>query len=115
MRSMAYDEALAQRVRELVAERAEFDEIKMFGGLGFMVNTHLAVGVSGEGGLMLKVADEASARERGATPMEMRGRPMTGWVRVQGDAVEPLDDWVLPQVEAALALPPKPPKPPKTR
>jgi len=110
---MAYDEGLAERVREVIATRAEADEIKMFGGLCFMVNTHMAVGVTGEG-LLLKVGKEhvADAIARGGTQPMMGDRVMTGVVRIGEDVLEcdGLDEWVLPWVEAALALPPKPPK-----
>jgi len=59
---MAYDEGLAERVREVIATRAEADEIKMFGGLCFMVNTHMAVGVTGE------ACCSRSARSTSRTP-----------------------------------------------
>lgn len=110
---MAYDEALAERVRECVAQRAEPDEIKMFGGLCFMVNTHLAVGVGGDG-LLLKVGKDAVEETigRGATQAMMGERVMTGVVHVEERLLEgpALEEWVLPSVETALALPPKPAK-----
>lgn len=115
---MAYDEAIAERVRECIAQRVEPEEIKMFGGLCFMVNTHLAVGVTG-GGLLLRVGRESvgDAIERGATQALMGERAMTGVVHVAAGLLDgpELEEWVLPAVEGALALPPKPPKKPKRK
>ena len=51
--TMAYDEDLANRIRELIASADGYTEQKMFGGIGFMIDGHMAVGVSGEGGLMI--------------------------------------------------------------
>ena len=50
---MAYDEDLANRIRELIASADGYTEQKMFGGIGFMVDGHMALGVSGEGGLII--------------------------------------------------------------
>jgi hypothetical protein len=115
---VAYDEDLAARVRELLAERLAPApppvETRMFGGLAFMVNTHMAVGVAGDG-LLVPVGpggDEA-AFARGAEPMRMGERTMSGWVRVPGHRVADNGDlasWVGHGVELALAKPPKPPK-----
>ena len=113
---MAYDEALAQRVREVIASRAETTEIKMFGGLCFLVNTHMVVGVTPHG-LLLKVAKEQvdDAVARGGTRPTMGERMMTGMVRIGEPILERdgLEAWVLPMVEAALTRKPKPPKKPK--
>lgn len=110
---MAYDQELAQRVREVIAARAEFDEIKMFGGLCFMVNTHMVVGVT-EHGLLLKVGKEQvdDAVARGGTRATMGERVMSGVARVAEPVLDRdgLDTWVLPLVEAALTRPAKPPK-----
>jgi TfoX/Sxy family transcriptional regulator of competence genes len=116
-RSMAYDEDLADRVRDAVAKRATFDELKMFGGLGFMVNTHMACGVMAEG-ILLRVGAEghADAIGRGAQEFAFTGRPMTGFVIVPTDLLgddRVLDGWVGIGVAFALAQPPKPPKVPK--
>ena len=51
--TMAYDEDLANRIRELIASEDGYTEQKMFGGIGFMIDNHMALGVSGEGGLMI--------------------------------------------------------------
>src|SRR4051812_8043241 len=110
---MAYDEALAARIREhVVGEPVE--EKRMFGGLAFLLGGHLAVSASGRGGLMVRV-DPAEAdallAEPGAGPMEMGGRgPMDGWLRVSADAVadeDSLDRWVERGLAYARSLPPK--------
>src|SRR5213592_983507 len=56
--TMAYDEDLANRIRELIASEDGYTEQKMFGGIGFMIDGHMAVGVSGEGGLMIHCSKE---------------------------------------------------------
>jgi TfoX/Sxy family transcriptional regulator of competence genes len=56
--TMAYDEDLANRIRELIASKDGYTEQKMFGGIGFMIDGHMAVGVSGEGGLMIHCSKE---------------------------------------------------------
>lgn len=110
---MAYDERLAERVRDLVPPGTP--EVAMFGGLAFLVHTHLAVSVSADG-LLLAVPDVDAALRRGAERMRMGERVMTGFVRVAGPLVasdEELAAWVGPAVAHAEATPPKPPKPPK--
>jgi TfoX/Sxy family transcriptional regulator of competence genes len=110
---MAYDEVLARRVRQVIAARTQAAEIKMFGGLCFLVNTHMVVGVT-EHGLLLKVGKEQveDAVARGGTQPTMGERVMTGMVRLGEPVLERdgLEAWVLPMVEAALARTPKPPK-----
>lgn len=110
---MAYDEGLAERVRDLLADRADLTEKKMFGGLAFLVGGHMAVVASGQGGLMVRV-DPEHGRELLATtaafPMEMRGRSMTGWLRVDtADLVaeEQLEAWVSRGTTYAEGLPTK--------
>ena len=117
-RSMAYDEGLADRVRAAVAERAVFDELKMFGGLGFMVNTHMACGVMA-GGVLARVGAEghADAIARGAQEFDFTGRRMTGFVVVPAEQLgsdDVLDGWVAIGVAFALSQPPKPPKTSRT-
>src|SRR6185312_15187135 len=78
-RAMAYDEELAARVRELVSDEPALAEKKMFGGLAFLVGGNMAVGVSGQGGLLVRVDPEESdelVASRSAELMEMRGRSM---------------------------------------
>ena len=110
---MAYDERLAERVRELLAAESGVSEKRMFGGLAFLLDGNMAVAASSQGGLLVRVGpdafDDALAR-KGASPMEMRGRPMTGWVRVAPDAVarkSQLESWVGRGLGFARTLPPK--------
>jgi TfoX/Sxy family transcriptional regulator of competence genes len=107
---MAYDEELADRIRELVGGEAGLTEQKMFGGLGFMLDGNMAVAASGQGGLLVRVDPESSYDEPGVEPMVMRGREMTGWLRVSSDVVatkKQLTTWVKRGVAYAQALPPK--------
>src|SRR3954468_16613558 len=89
---MAYEEDLSERVREILASEEGLTEKRMFGGLAFLLDGHMAVAASSRGGIMVRVAprreDELLTRP-GVEPMIMRGRPMTGWLRV---AREGLDD-----------------------
>src|SRR3989454_11750088 len=109
--TMAFDEDLANRIRELIASEDGYTEQKMFGGIGFMIDGHMAVGVSGEGGLMVHCSreeTEALLARPGARPFEMRGREMRGWLRVDGGAVSTrraLAPWVVQSVAFARALP----------
>jgi TfoX/Sxy family transcriptional regulator of competence genes len=110
---MAYDEALAARIRDHVAGEP-VEEKKMFGGLAFLLRGHLAVAASGQGGLMVRVEPAATGAllaEPGTAPMEMGGRgPMDGWLRVSAEAVaddESLDRWVERGLAYARSLPPK--------
>jgi TfoX/Sxy family transcriptional regulator of competence genes len=106
---MAYDEALAERIRELAAGEPGLTEKKMFGGLAFLVNGNMAVAASGQGGLLVRVDPDEGARlveTTDASPMEMRGREMPGWLRVDPpDAQVP--DWVERGLAYARTLPPK--------
>ena len=110
---MAYDEALAERIRALVAGEPGLTEKKMFGGLGFMVGGNMAVAASGQGGLLVRVdpdESEALVSSTSAYPMEMRGRQMAGWLRVESGDIErddALREWVERGVSYALSLPPK--------
>jgi TfoX/Sxy family transcriptional regulator of competence genes len=110
---MAYDEALADRIRDLLADQPDLTEKKMFGGLAFLVGGHMAVTASGRGGLMVRTdpAEGAKLIAAGkAEPMVMKGREMTGWLRVDTDAVrtaKQLRPWVDRGVATARAQPPK--------
>jgi TfoX/Sxy family transcriptional regulator of competence genes len=110
---VAYDEELADRVRQLLGSRGDVAEKKMFGGLAFLIGGNLAVSVSGKGGLMLRCDPEetdALVREPHAAPFEMRGRFMEGWLRVEVDGLRTrsqLDRWVTRGVDCARSLPPK--------
>ena len=104
---MAYDQELADRIREIVQDRPGLTEKRMFGGLAFLINGNMAVSASSKGGLLLRVdpADTPALVERPeADRFEMRGREMDGWLRVQTEDVEP---WVRVGVEYARSLPPK--------
>ena len=110
---MAYDEELAQRIRELVGSGADVTEKKMFGGLAFLVGGNMAIGASGEGGILVRVDPDQTDELVGATsarPMEMRGRAMQGWLRVDSDDVRSDDElrrWVERGVAYARSLPAK--------
>jgi len=87
---MAYDEQLANRVRELIAEtHRNIEEKKMFGGLCFMVNDKMCVGVEKER-LMLRIDpekyDEVIEKD-GCRPMDFTGKPMKGFVFVDKDVL----------------------------
>src|SRR5690349_1754872 len=97
---MAYDEDLANRIRELVAGESNVTEKKMFGGLAFLIGGNMAVAASGQGGLMVRCdpeqTDQLVAKPHAAR-FEMRGRSMDGWLRVDDDGVKTkrqLDSWV---------------------
>ena len=110
---MAYDTELAQRVRELLAIEPDIAEQKMFGGLAFLIGGHMAVGISGGGGLLMRCeADETDAlvAQPHVEEFVMRGKAMNGWVRVDADGVadeDALKRWVEHGVGFARALPPK--------
>jgi TfoX/Sxy family transcriptional regulator of competence genes len=110
---MAYDEDLANRVRELIAGDPDVTEKRMFGGLAFLVGGNMSVAASGQGGLMVRVepADtDALVAKPHAARFEMRGRAMDGWLRVETDGVRTkrqLEPWVRRGVAYARSLPPK--------
>jgi TfoX/Sxy family transcriptional regulator of competence genes len=110
---MAYDEDLANRIRELLAEERGVTEKKMFGGLAFLIGGNMAVSASGKGGLLLHVdpdSTDALLQKPHAAPFEMRGRSMAGWLRVSAEGVkskQQLERWVARGVDYAKSLPPK--------
>lgn len=110
---MAYDEDLADRIRELLEPAAGVVEKRMFGGLGFMVNGNMAVAASGQGGLLVRVPPdetEALLDDEHVAPMVMRGREMRGWLRVDTDGVrtdQQLKAWVERGATYARSLEPK--------
>lgn len=110
---MAYDDDLAARVRELLFDEPDVSETKMFGGLAFLVGGKMAVAASGQGGLLVRVdptSSEALLARTKAKPMEMRGRKMAGWLRVDAADVptkRQLLRWVERGVGYARSLPPK--------
>ena len=110
---MSYDLALADRVRDVLADEPGVTEKKMFGGLAFLVGGHMAVAASGQGGLLLR-ADPARAEELldgdVVTRFEMGGRSMAGWLHVTAPALETDDrlrGWVRVGLDVARSLPPK--------
>ncbi len=110
---MAYDEDLANRIRELVAAEDGVDEKRMFGGLAFLINGNMSVAASGRGGLMVRVppdeTDKLLTREH-VEPMVMAGRETRGWLRVSVEGVKTkrqLQSWVSRGVDYAKTLPPK--------
>jgi TfoX/Sxy family transcriptional regulator of competence genes len=112
-RVVAYDEELAQRIRHLVGGGPDVTEKKMFGGLAFLVGGNMAVGASGQGGILVRVDPDQSdelVATTSAQPMEMRGRSMSGWLRVDSDDVRTegeLGEWVDRGVAYARSLPAK--------
>jgi len=109
---MAYDQELAGRIRDLVAGEPGLEEKKMFGGLAFLFGGNMAVAASGQGGLLVRVDPAQSEKllaETSAYPMEMRGRQMAGWLRVDAEqlAGDELSAWVARGVAYARSLPAK--------
>jgi hypothetical protein len=110
---VAYDERLAERIRALVQAEDGVTEMRAFGGLAFLVDGNIAVSASGQGGLMVRVDPdewEVLAGEPHTGPFEMRGREMTGWLRVDLEAVSTdaeLERWVARGVSYARTLPSK--------
>src|SRR4051794_11522434 len=113
---MAYDEALADRLRALLGGEDGVTEQAMFGGLAFLIGGHMAVAASGQGGLMLRVAPEETAAlvsKPHAQAFVMRGKELDGWLRVDAEGVatkRQLERWVGRGVTYARSLPPKPEK-----
>lgn len=110
---MAYDEALAQRIRDLAASTPRLTEKKMFGGLAFLVGGNMAIAASGQGGILVRVDPEESSKLVAKTPAEtmvMRGRPMEGWLRIAAEHVQTkaaLAKWVKRGTSYAASLPAK--------
>ena len=111
---MAYDEALADRIRELIKGERGVAEKKMFGGLAFLIGGNMAIAASGQGGVLVRVDPEESAAlvaKTNARPMEMRGRQMQGWLRLDAEDVRTksqLAAWVKRGTSYARSLPAKP-------
>lgn len=110
---MAFDEELADRIRERLAEADVLaDERRMFGGLAFMVRGHMTVGIIGEE-LMVRVgkdAYDAALAEPHARPMDLTGKQMTGFVLVGPPGFDDdadLRDWVQRGIDLTASLPPK--------
>jgi len=110
---MAYDEDLANRIRELILGERGVSEQRMFGGLAFLINGNMSVTVSGRGGLLLRIDPEQTEQlleKPFAHPFEMRGRELQGWLRVDQEGVRrkpQLERWVTRAVAHARSLPSK--------
>lgn len=110
---MAYDEDLADRIRDLVDGEPGVTEKRMFGGLAFLVGGNLAIAASGQGGVLVRVGPHRSdelVASTDATVAIMRGRPMSGWLRVAPEHLRTkrqLGKWVRIGVSFAGSLPPK--------
>ena len=110
---MAYDEELAGRIRELVADEPALTEKKMFGGLAFLVGGNMAIAASGQGGVLVRVDPEESDELVSTTKARvavMRGRPMQGWLRLDSEDVRTkteLGEWVERGTAFARSLPAK--------
>jgi hypothetical protein len=108
-----YDENLADRIRTVITETHVVTEQKMFGGLAFLIGGNMAVAASGQGGLLVRVDPRESERLISATNAEemvMRGRPMSGWLRVAAPDVRTgpqLRKWVTLGAAYAASLPRK--------
>jgi TfoX/Sxy family transcriptional regulator of competence genes len=111
--TIAYDEDLADRIRELVSGQPDLSEKKMFGGLAFLVAGTMAVAASGQGGILVRVdpaASEQLVATTSARPMEMRGRQLDGWLRVASEDLRTnpqLARWVELGTTYARSLPAK--------
>jgi TfoX/Sxy family transcriptional regulator of competence genes len=110
---VAYDEELADRIRELLGAESGLTEKKMFGGLAFLIRGNMAVAASGQGGVLVRVDPAQSDRlvaTTNARLMEMRGQRMKGWLRVDPDDVRTklqLTKWVKLGTAYARSLPAK--------
>ena len=110
---MAYDEELADRIRELLAGESDLTEKKMFGGLAFLIRGNMAVAASGQGGVLVRVDPVQSDKLVATTNarfMEMRGREMQGWLRIDPEDVRTkreLTKWVTIGAKYARSLPAK--------
>ncbi len=112
---MAYDEALAGRIRDLIGPDPELTEKKMFGGIAFLIRGHMAISASGHGGVLVRTDPAASAELTAAgkaTVAVMQGREMPGWLRVAAEHLATDDElarWVEISLDYTRSLPPKQP------
>jgi TfoX/Sxy family transcriptional regulator of competence genes len=110
---MAYDEELADRIRDLIGGEPDLTEKKMFGGLAFLIGGNMAVAASGQGGALVRIDPAQSdtlVATTNARPMEMRGRAMQGWLRVDSEDLRTkrqLAKWLKLGTTYARSLPAK--------
>jgi hypothetical protein len=110
---VAYDEELANRVREQLAPYDAVTEKAMFGGLAFLVAGNMAVGITNTAELMVRLGPgegETALDEPHVRPFDMTGRPMRGWIVVERSGIgtdAQLGAWVERGVAFARSLPPK--------
>ncbi len=110
---VAYDEELADRIRALIAKERGLSKKKVFGGLAFLIGGTMAIAASGQGGILVRVDPAQSGRlvaSTRTTVAEMRGRLMSGWLRVGSADVRPkpqLAKWVTLSTTSARSLPAK--------
>jgi TfoX/Sxy family transcriptional regulator of competence genes len=110
---MAYNEELAERIRALIGDEPAVTEQRMFGGLAFLIDGNMAIAASGQGGILVRAdpeESEALVAASTARPMEMRGREMRGWLRVEAEDVgtdAELAKWVDVGSTFARSLPAK--------
>ena len=110
---MAYDEDLADRIRELMAAEENLTEKKMFGGLAFLIGGNMAISASGHGGVLVRVDPRETDKLVSSSNAQiaiMRDRPMDGWLRVAPEYVRTkpqLAKWVAIGGAYARSLPPK--------
>jgi TfoX/Sxy family transcriptional regulator of competence genes len=108
---MAFDEALAERIRDRLGDAVGINEKKMFGGLAFLTDGNMTVGVHG-GDLIARIAPDDTDRalaEPGVRPFDITGRPMRGWILVAGGVLDDgvLDSWIRRARTFVATLPPK--------
>lgn len=108
---MAYDEVLADRLRDRLGDADGVAEKKMFGGLAFLTYGNMTVGVHRDD-LVVRLAPDATESalgQPGVRPFDITGRPMRGWVLVAGDQLDDavLDRWIAEATAFVSTLPPK--------
>jgi TfoX/Sxy family transcriptional regulator of competence genes len=109
---MAYSESLAERVREIVSRKKGLDEKKMFGGVGFLLNGNMLVGVWKEF-LIVRLGPEdgqKALQEKFVIPFDITGKPMKGWAMVVPDGVEDdnqLKKWIQRSMKFVEKMPAK--------
>lgn len=109
---MSYDEGLADRIRDVFDGAPGVTEKRMFGGLAFLVDGHMAIAANSRGEAMVRLDPEAADGLIGphVTSTVMRGRELRGWLDLSPEATASdvdLGEWVRRTVEYARSLPPK--------